>query len=75
MNDYAVSHIRTYIPIGIGVVATWLLSYGIDIDGPELATAVTAAASAVYYGVVRLLAERWPLVGVLLGVNQAPTYD
>jgi len=78
MNDYVIGHIRTYVPIAVGFVLTWLArELGIVIDEnteANLVLAVAGLVSAIYYGAVRALAEKWPWIGSLLGKNKAPTY-
>lgn len=75
MNDYFVSLIRTWVPIVVGVVLTWVGDQlGFPIDSTEMAMAVTGVVIAVYYGVVRKLEELYPAIGILLGNRQPPTY-
>jgi len=79
IRDYLIGHVRTYVPIAVGGIATWLAAhYGIVIDDSTqtgFVVVATGLTSAVYYGLVRALAQKWPSVGVLLGVNQAPNYS
>lgn len=75
MNNYIVSHIRTFVPILVGTVVTGLTTWGIDVDTTGWVAAITGASIALYYAIVRAAAERWPMVGIFLGVNQAPSYD
>lgn len=76
MNDYIVSLIRTWVPVGVGVVITWVANQlGADIDSVEVGMAVTGMVIAIYYAVVRKLEDRYPALGLLLGRQQAPTYD
>lgn len=75
MNETAISIIRTYVPIGVGALATFLArTLDVEIDTAATATAVTAVASAVWYGLVRLLEKRWPQFGWLLGAPKQPSY-
>jgi hypothetical protein len=74
MSDYLIAHIRVYVPIVVGWVVVVLSDFGLDLDSTEAVAALTGAAIAVYYSLVRALAQRWPQVGILLGVNKAPTY-
>lgn len=78
MSDYVIGHIRTAVPLIVGAAVTWLATT-LDIAGLDDATTAVSGGlvvivSAGYYAAVRRLAEKWPGVGVLLGVNQAPTY-
>ena len=80
MSDFVIAQIRTYVPMAVGFLVTWLITA--NILDPEtsvavqtgLVSALTALLSGLYYFIVRLLAEKWPSVGVLLGVNKAPEY-
>lgn len=78
MNDFVIGLIRTYVPIGVGALIAWLVTLGVNIDAETQAALViagTGVLQAVYYTVVRVVAERFPWVGALLGVNKAPTYS
>ncbi len=69
MNPLAVNLIRTYVPVLVGAVASWLTARGIHLQPQQTAWAVatlTATFSAGYYTVVRVLEERFPAVGPLL---------
>ncbi len=79
MNDYAISLIRTWVPVGVGAVASWLLvHYSFHVD-PKTQTGVTAfftfVLTAAYYAVVRALEKKYPKFGVLLGHTAKPTYE
>lgn len=79
MNDKIVALIRTYVPVAVGAVLTWLaarLGVGIDEQASAgLTTALVALVSAAYYAMARLLEQRWPWLGVLLGAPRQPTYS
>ena len=75
MSNLITAQIRTWVPIGVGVLLTWLSTVaGVDYNSPELAAGITGLVAAVYYSAVRYAAERFPAVGWLLGVNKAPGY-
>jgi len=78
MNDFLVSLIRTWVPVGVGLVIAWVVrntGLGIDEDTSAQVTAVAVSvATALYYLVVRTLETRWPAFGWLLGVKRAPSY-
>lgn len=77
MTDFVISLIRTWVPIGVGAFLAWLFEFGLDlysVEG-ELTVAITGVLAAVYYFAVRVAAEKWPAVGVLLGYNKAPAYN
>ncbi|MBX6382010.1 MAG: hypothetical protein IRZ07_03400 [Microbispora sp.] len=78
MNDYVISLIRTWVPVGVGLVITWLArELGVVLDDDTTATAATVAVAvvtAVYYAAARALESRWPALGVLLGAAKTPAY-
>lgn len=77
MNSFLTSIIRTYVPIAVGSLASYLALHGMELDATTLAglTAFLGGIiSAVYYLVVRLLEKKFPKVGVLLGVAAKPIY-
>ena len=77
MSNFLIAQIRTYVPMAVGAALTWLLNYGLDITSVEgeAVMVMTAALSAIYYFLVRWGAEKWPQLGILLGVNKAPEYE
>lgn len=80
MSDFVISQIRTYVPIVVGAIIAWFVAQGILTEESAaeaqnaLVIALTALIQGAYYLAVRLLANRWPSVGNLLGVNIKPTY-
>lgn len=77
MSDLVVSFIRTYVPIAVGSLISWLTTKGLEIDpqaGQGLIVFLTGVLIAAYYGVVRLLERQWPQFGVLLGSAKKPEY-
>lgn len=78
MNTYITSLIRTFVPVAVGALLTWLAtSLKIVVDPSSqagLITLCTAALSGLYYLLVRLLESKVPWLGVLLGVPAQPTY-
>lgn len=77
MNDLIISFIRTIVPTIVGAVASYLTTKGIELD-PEtvaaLATFLTGLFGSIYYALARLLEERFPNAGLLLGVRKTPIY-
>jgi hypothetical protein len=78
MNDLIASQIRTWVPVAVGALASWLETRGLHIDADALAGLIaflTALSTAVYYLVARLL-EKYvsPKFGWLLGWAKAPNY-
>lgn len=78
LSNYFISLIRTWVPIGVGAVAAWLLAHGLGMDAATqtgLIVGLTAALSGVYYAVVRAIEQKFPWVGgVLLGHTAKPVY-
>ena len=80
MNALALSIIRTYVPIIVGALASWLLvTFAFELEADvqaHLIIALTGLLQAVYYATVRALETRFPGVGVLLGAAKTPdTYS
>lgn len=73
------SIIRTVVPIAVGALLTWLVSFGIEFD-PETQTQIIAAAlvlitalvQALYYVLCRLVEQKFPRFGILLGLPRTP---
>jgi hypothetical protein len=77
LGDFGASLVRTYVPIGVGVVLGWLTAHGLGLSGAE-ATSVTAALTggiaALYWLGIRLLEAKWPALGIFLGKAAQPVY-
>lgn len=82
MNDFAKSLIRTWVPIGIGAVITWLAA-NYDVVIPEdasssLVVGAVALVTALYYAAARAIEKAYPWLGrvlVGLGAGSAPAYE
>jgi uncharacterized membrane protein (DUF441 family) len=77
LYNVILSGIRTAVPLGIGVLVSWLAAHGITVDDTTtvaLDTGIGALAALVYYNAVRAGESRWPWLGWLIGVPIAPTY-
>jgi hypothetical protein len=81
MSDFLIAQIRTYTPILVGVIVSFLVAQGIlDEETSQsmvinLTAVMTGLFSGLYYFLVRLLAEWKPGFGILLGYNKAPEYN
>ena len=81
MGDFIVSQIRTYVPIIVGALISWLVTTGIldaeaAVGAQEgLIISITAILQGLYYFVVRLLARKWPWFETLLGTKRQPSYS
>jgi len=78
MNNFVTSLIRTYVPIGVGAVAAYLLTKGIELDAEAqlgLVTFLTALLQGAYYLAARLIERKIPQAGtLLLGSAKKPDY-
>ncbi len=79
LRDYLIAQVRTYVPVGVGALITWLLSLGIDVGAQAqvgLITFGTAFVIGAYYTAASALQRKWPALGtVLLGSSKAPSYS
>jgi hypothetical protein len=78
VSDLGLSVIRTWVPIGVGFVIGWVVSFGLfDVSAADQAGVTAwciAGATALYYVAVRWAETKWPQVGWLLGVPRTPAY-
>ncbi len=77
MNDFVISLIRTWVPAAVAAVVAYVITLGVEFDAAaeaQVSAAAVLVVSALYYGVVRALENKWPAFGRLLGVAKAPTY-
>lgn len=78
ISDIFPSLIRTYVPIGVGVVLTWIaIHFNVVVDQQTqlgIIGLVTGVLSAVYYTIARLLEKQNASFGVLLGLTKQPVY-
>lgn len=78
MSNVLVSFIRTWVPILVGSVITWLATrYNFVLPENltvELTVLATGAVIGAYYGILRLLEQKWPWFGKLLGKQAEPEY-
>lgn len=78
LEAFWLSVLRTFVPIVVGTVVSWLTVRGIELD-PEfevtLSAMLFAAAAVLWHAVARLL-ETFvsPKFGVLLGSTKRPEY-
>ena len=77
MSDFVISLIRTWVPTAVAGFVAYLTTLGVEYSAEaeqQLAAAVVLLVGAVYYGLVRVLENRWPVFGYLLGVAKTPVY-
>lgn len=79
MQDLIRSYIRTYAPMFVGAVISFLATKGITLDTETqtaLVVAFTGLLQALYYAIARLLERKYPIVGkILLGSSKQPSYE
>lgn len=78
MNSFITSLIRTYVPIAVGAVVSFLLTKGIELDADTqagLIVVLTGVSQAVYYYVARVLERKFPQLSFLLGSAAQPRYQ
>lgn len=77
MNDIVTSVIRTVVPSIVGAILGVLAAHGINLDAQAAANLtgfLTALFGALYYVIVRILEQRNPKAGILLGKAKQPEY-
>jgi hypothetical protein len=73
--DFGAAIIRTAVPyITAGVVA-YLAERGLDADAAQVNAAVVTIGGSLWYTIVRVLEQKWPKAGWLLGSPKQPTYS
>ena len=75
MSVLIASIIRTIVPALVGSVTGWLVQLGLEVD-PEfrgaLSTVLSVAFTGLYYIIVRVIEQKVPALGVLLGYAKSP---
>lgn len=81
ISDFVLSLVRTYVPIGLGLLLTLLArNYDIVIDeatSAGLVAGMVGLVSACWYVLARLLESKWAFLSLLLGTPpkvSTPTY-
>jgi hypothetical protein len=78
MSNYIISLIRTYVPVGVGAVASWLLLHYAFHVSPAITSGITALLTTGitygYYALVRALELKFPWIGGFLGHTAKPVY-
>jgi hypothetical protein len=78
LTNYVTSLIRTWVPIGVGLLLAWLAQhFNVVLSGhtsDAVVAVITAALGAGWYAVVRLAEHRFPSLGWLLGSPAKPDY-
>lgn len=78
MTNFLISLIRTYVPIAVGSLISFLVvNYGFVIDESittQLVAGLTGVIIAGYYLLARVLERKVPQLGFLLGTSAVPVY-
>lgn len=77
MSDLIASIIRTAVPSIVGIIVGWLTTLGVTLPKQQeenLSLLIAFAAGLLWYVIVRALEQKWPALGVLLGVPKQPAY-
>lgn len=79
LNNQVVSIIRTFVPVLVGQVLTWLAAYGVLDKTGEISAALitlfTIIFTTAYYALIRWLETKFSSqFGWLLGVPKSPEY-
>jgi len=79
MSNTVVSFIRTYVPVAVGALISWLVAHDVVLDEEAqtgLTIGLTGLVIGLYYLVARILERKWPLFGFLLGTPKVqPVYS
>lgn len=74
MNDLIRSVVRTATPMLAGLLVAAAAKIGYDLDNSTAVQAAGYAVALLWYVVARVVEQRWPRFGWLLGSPVAPTY-
>jgi uncharacterized membrane protein (DUF441 family) len=77
-QNVVLSLVRTWVPIVVGSVVSWLAGLGLDVNTDAkgaMTVLMTAILIGLYYTVVRLLEKQFPWIGILLGAPTQPVYS
>ena len=77
MQDIVTSGVRTTVPYIVGAVVAYLSQKGVHVPDAAIAratAALTLVVGTLYYHVVRMLEQKYPKLGYLLGIPKQPTY-
>lgn len=72
-GDLLPSLLRTFVPVLVGLILGVLGSTAVGFE-EQLTAVISAAITLVYYLVLRLVEQKWPKLGILLGSAKKPTY-
>jgi len=74
-QDFGAAIVRTVVPF----IAAWIVAkgaeFGLDVDSGQVTAAATTVLGSAWYVVARVLEQRWPNAGFLLGSRKQPHYE
>jgi hypothetical protein len=73
-SDLGTSVVRTIVPIVVGLVVALAAKAGLHLTSASVTPIIASGVGAAYYAAVRLLEQKWPALGVLLGSATQPVY-
>jgi len=76
-SDLVLSWVRTVVPLGVGLVISWLVAHNVISDASvaqPLTDVIVFAITAGYYTLVRVLEHLWAPLGFFLGAPKMPVY-
>lgn len=73
--DFGAALIRTVVPYVTAFIVAKLAENGIAADTAEVNAAVVTIGGSLWYMLVRILEQRWPKAGWLLGSPKTPIYS
>jgi hypothetical protein len=74
-GDILPSLLRTFVPVLVGLILGVAGANFVGVTEESLTAAVSTAITLVYYLVLRLVEQKWPKFGILLGSMRQPTYN
>lgn len=74
-QDFGAAIIRTAVPYVTAFVVAKLAEGGVDADAAQVNAAAVTIGGSLWYMLVRVLEQRWPKAGWLLGSPKQPTYE
>ena len=72
--DLLISLRRTLVPVAVGYLLAQAARAGFNIPADQLTGVLEALITGAYYSVVRIVEQKAPAVGVLLGASRQPRY-
>ena len=73
-QDFGAAVIRTVAPYVTAAIVAWLVERGIDADPGQVSAAIVTIGGSLWYAFVRVLEQKFPKAGWLLGSPKTPTY-